>query len=358
MKLRHIILGVGIAAVALFFTFRNVSLREVLDSIFGLHYQYLPLALACFGITFVLRAYRWHYFCRSLKRIPTGRLYSPLMIGFMGNLLPARAGEFIRAYLLGKRENLSFSASFGTVVVERIFDIFSILFLFEAILLIDANTILKGIHGGGGRLSSFVDSFGAAGLVWATSALILFLTTACYFMTHHQDRIQRFMALFTRIFPIKLQERIHEVFRVFMQGLGILKDPAGILISVVLSAMIWGMIVVANYPMYYCYGIHDQLPASSLITLIVFTCVALLLPTPGYVGPFQFAITFVLAHLYGIEKSTAASFSLVTWFFQMAFIFVVGLFFIIKDNVSFLEISRQAAEQAHHESTQETAKGP
>jgi len=82
------------------------------------------------------------------------------------------------------------------------------------------------------------------------------------------------------------------------------------------------------------------------------------LPTPGYVGPFQFAITFVLAHLYGIEKSTAASFSLVTWFFQMAFIFVVGLFFIIKDNVSFLEISRQAAEQAHHESTQETAKGP
>ncbi len=350
MKTRHVLFGIIIAAIALYFTFKDVSFHEILRSTLELHYQYLPIAIVCFALTFVLRVYRWHYFCRSLKHIPTARLYSPLMIGFMGNLLPARAGEFIRAYLLGKREHLSFSASFGTVVVERIFDMFSILLLLEAILIIDASAIIRGIQGGGGRLSGFIESYGAMGLAAVTAFLIGVLAMLCYIMTQHQDRIQRVLRIFTRYLPQGLQQRVHDIVRVFMQGLGILKDPAGMFISAALSALIWILIVIANYPLYYCYGIQDQLPASSLITLIVFTCFAILLPTPGYVGPFQFAITFVLANLYGIEKSTAASFSLVAWFFQMAFIFAAGLFFILKDNISLLEISRKAATQARETS--------
>ena len=46
------------------------------------------------------------------------------MIGFMGNMLPARAGEVILAYLLAKREDITFPASFASIVMERIFDTF------------------------------------------------------------------------------------------------------------------------------------------------------------------------------------------------------------------------------------------
>ena len=50
--------------------------------------------------------------------VNTADLISPLMVGFMGNMLPARAGEFIRAYLMGKREQISFSASFATIFIS------------------------------------------------------------------------------------------------------------------------------------------------------------------------------------------------------------------------------------------------
>jgi len=58
------------------------------------------------------------------------------MIGFAFNgIFPARAGEFARAYVLGKKEKMKFSAAFATVVVERIFDGLTMLFLFAITLM-------------------------------------------------------------------------------------------------------------------------------------------------------------------------------------------------------------------------------
>ena len=50
-------------------------------------------------------------------------LFSTILIGFMANnVLPLRLGEFVRAYVIGRREKLSVSASFATIVIERVFD--------------------------------------------------------------------------------------------------------------------------------------------------------------------------------------------------------------------------------------------
>ena len=51
------------------------------------------------------------------------------------NILPARIGELVRAFILGDREKISKTASLATLVVERLFDGFSILLLFLGVLL-------------------------------------------------------------------------------------------------------------------------------------------------------------------------------------------------------------------------------
>jgi hypothetical protein len=274
-----------------------------------------------------------------------------MMIGFMGNLLPLRAGEFIRAYLLGKREQISFSASLATVVVERIFDMFSLLILFAGLLAIYPQALVfKGSEQEQMRMAVYMRSFGTMSLI-VCIGLVIF----CYLLIHQQERIQRFLRVFTRLFPQRVQIRIEEILDAFVQGLGILKDPKGILITIILSALLWTAITLNTYPLYYCYNIQDKLPLSSLVTLLVFTCVMItVMPTPGYLGPFQFAITFVLANLYGIEKSTAVSFSLVSWFLQMSLVFLAGLFFLIRDNISLLELSRKATQEAHEVSRHST----
>jgi len=337
MKFHHLILGLAIAGLALFLTFRNVSFQAILQSIRGLEYQYIPAAVVLFLATFVVRVYRWHYLCRAVKSISPGRLYSPMMIGFMGNLLPLRAGEFIRAYLLGKREGIGFSASFATIVVERIFDMASVLALFAGLLVFDPLVFVPHAGNGDPRIVAAVRSFGLMSF-----ALCMGLIAFCALLLHQQERTLRMVRLFTRPMPHKVRHRIDGILRSFTEGLGVLRDPKGIFLVLLLSALLWAVIIAAIYPLYFAYRIESIVPPSSLVTLVVLLCAAVMIPTPGFIGPFQLAATFVLADLYGVGRAEAASFSLVIWFLQMSLICLSGVFFLLRDNISLGELSRTA----------------
>jgi len=341
MKSRKVqlLLGLPIAGVALYFTFRGVSFSEIFQNILSLKIRYLPLAVLVFLLSFVARAYRWRQLLMPVKAVPTKRIYSPLMIGFMGNLLPLRAGEFIRAFLLGKREDIGFSASFATVVVERLFDLMAVLLLFAGLLALQPGVFVPQGDASDPRIAGAIQSFGIASLAMCVGIIVF-----CYFLVHQQTQTLRFVRFFTRIFPQKVQNSIEGILQSFTEGLGVLRDPRGLLICTVWTIVLWGIICLGNYPLFYCYQIQDVMPLSSLVTLIVMIAVAVMIPTPGFVGPFQLAITFVLCDLYGIDKSVAVSFSLVVWFLQMGLIFLSGLFFIVRDNVSFFEMSRSAKE--------------
>jgi len=335
----QLLLGLVIAAVALYFTFRGVSFSEIFRNILSLRLAYLPLAGLMFVLSFVVRAYRWRQLLMAVKPVPVRRIYSPLMIGFMGNLLPLRAGEFIRAFLLGKREDIGFSASFATIVVERLFDLLAVLLLFAGLLAFQPGIFVPRGEASDPRIAGAIQSFGVASLAMCVGIIVF-----CYFLVHQQAGTLRFVRLFSRAFPQKVQHGIEGVLRSFTEGLGILRDPRGLAVCTVLTALLWGVFVFGNYPLYYCYQIQDLVPLSSLVTLLVMTAIAVMIPTPGFVGPFQLAITFALCDLYGIEKPVAVSFSLVVWFLQMGLIFLAGLFFIVRDNVSFFEMSRTAKE--------------
>jgi len=336
----QLLLGLVIAGVALYFTFRGVSFSEIFQNILSLKIRYLPLAVVIFLLSFVVRAYRWRELLKSVKPVSVNRIYSPLMIGFMGNLLPLRAGEFIRAFLLGKREDVGFSASFATVVVERLFDLLAVLLLFAGVLALQPDVFVPRGGGADPRVAAAIRSFGVVSL-----AMCLGIIAFCYFLVHQQKGTLRLVRVFTGVLPRGAQDRVEGILRSFTEGLGILRDPRGLLVSSLLTGALWAVIVFGNYPLYYCYQIQNVLPLSSLAILIVMIAIAVMIPTPGFVGPFQFAVTFVLSDLYGIDKSVAVSFSLVVWFLQMGLIFLAGLFFIVRDNISFFEMSR-TAEQA------------
>src|ERR671911_240084 len=50
-------------------------------------------------------------------------------------LLPARAGEVIRPYLLARREGLPATAAFATIILERLLDLVTVLGLFAVFVL-------------------------------------------------------------------------------------------------------------------------------------------------------------------------------------------------------------------------------
>lgn len=114
-----------ISAVFLYLAVRSLDLPEFLKLLGSIKLQYLLAALVVIVLNSLLRAFRWR---TLLVRDHSGRLadvYWAMMIGYLGNsYLPARIGEFLRAYALGKKTDLSPVLIFSTGLVERVFDTF------------------------------------------------------------------------------------------------------------------------------------------------------------------------------------------------------------------------------------------
>ncbi|MEO7274289.1 MAG: lysylphosphatidylglycerol synthase transmembrane domain-containing protein, partial [Vicinamibacterales bacterium] len=99
-----LLLTVGLLA----FSFRNANLRGVWAE--TRRADTLPLLLAVIATfaTYALRAFRWQYLLAPLGHTRFSVAFRATVIGFAASfLLPARAGEVIRPYVLARREGLS-----------------------------------------------------------------------------------------------------------------------------------------------------------------------------------------------------------------------------------------------------------
>ena len=83
---------------------------------------YLVAGVALVYADYILRAVRWKILLRPVCEAKTSDLVAPTMIGFTGLALLGRPGEFIRPYLIARKQNLSMSSQLAVWTVERIFD--------------------------------------------------------------------------------------------------------------------------------------------------------------------------------------------------------------------------------------------
>src|SRR2546423_14039025 len=84
---------------------------------------YLLAGVGLVYFDYYLRAVRWKIMLRPVCKTTASRLLRPTMIGFTGLALFGRPGEFIRPYLIARRENLPVSSQVAVWAVERMFDI-------------------------------------------------------------------------------------------------------------------------------------------------------------------------------------------------------------------------------------------
>jgi len=336
MQKKHLIIGLIIIVLSSYYAFKNVSVEELGNALASVKYVYLIPAVFLVALTFLFRALRWRYLVSSIKDVKTSRLISPMMVGFMGNILPARAGELIRAYLLGKKENVSFSASFATIFVERLMDMLLFLILLVCVLFFSADTFSGGDSGSNQRLMGYMIKFGWISFI---GSLGIFLFSVL--LQYRNEWAMKIVRFCIRPLPAKWGEKIVGMVHSFTEGLKILKDIRAFLAALLLSVGVWGAMIFTYYPIHWAFGIEAELPMmmSVLIVCLTIGIFISLFPTPGFLGAFQAACVVALHDVFGIQKAVAASYGIVAWLVAMGFIIVVGSFFVIKDNISFTELA-------------------
>src|SRR5687768_4797418 len=114
MRMRSAV--VSLLAIALFAWFLSrANLGDVWLQVRRARVDLLVLAVACVGLTYWARALRWQYLLAPLGGARFRTAFRTTVIGFAAlALLPARAGDLLRPYLLARQEGLRASATFAT----------------------------------------------------------------------------------------------------------------------------------------------------------------------------------------------------------------------------------------------------
>ncbi len=314
-------LGIGVSLALLWVAFRGVHLDELRHSLGQVRVGWLVPVLLSLVVRFWLTAVRWQVLLRPIKRIGLHRLFGVTLIGFMANnILPARMGEFVRAYALGKSESLSKSLSFATIVLERVFDGFTLLvFLLTGVVFLHPEPWLVWSAAG-----SFCLYLGVlAGLIWLRGG--------------------RGVARLTAWLPEGIRSRVAGLLDSFALGLDVLGDGRALAAAAGLSLVIWLVNAAGIYAMFAAFSL--DLPPWAPVLVLAIVAVALVLPSaPGYVGTFQVGTVAALA-LFAVPEATALSLSLLYHAVNYIPITAAGLAYLWSMNITLGEL-RAAGEKA------------
>ena len=221
------LLTIGLLGVFL----RSVNVADVWGETRRANPWPLLLAVGLTLVTYAIRAFRWQYLLAPIGPTHFATAFRTTVIGFAATfLLPARAGEVIRPYLLARREGLNATAAFATIIIERLLDLITVLFLFAWFVLTSAPDAVGGDPAQFARVK--FGGLAAAGAAVA-GAIVLFV------LAGHPERMGRLALSIERVLPAKLAHTVARFVETFSQGLAVMRQPRRMLIALALSVPLW-----------------------------------------------------------------------------------------------------------------------
>lgn len=313
----------AISIILLVLVFWEIDLQALKKACLAANYWYLIPSIAITFVCMWLRAVRWKLLFAPIKKIRIQPLFSATMIGFMANnLLPARLGEFVRAYVIGRHENVAKTASFGTIVVERVFD----------------GLVLLSF-----LIMSFVTNSSLPDLVVVSGYIVgsVYLITLGFLimLVMRPDRAMSLLDLILKRMSDSFAERVRVLIRSFTSGLEVLRRGKGLIGVLIMSFVLWFVFTLSIH-----YGLRAfnlELPYTASMLIMAILGFGVTIPSsPGYVGTFQASCVVALT-LFSVSQADALSFSIVFHASQYIPITLAGLIYLWMDHLSLRDI-RQA----------------
>ncbi len=135
-RLGRYLVGFAISLLFIALTLSRVDIHEVAWALSQVALAGLALALVLTVGEVSTRAYRWQRLLLPIRDVPYPAALGQLCVGYFANsILPARLGDVVRAFLAADRFGLARMVTFGSILIERIGDGFTILLIVTALIL-------------------------------------------------------------------------------------------------------------------------------------------------------------------------------------------------------------------------------
>ncbi|MDK1118877.1 MAG: lysylphosphatidylglycerol synthase transmembrane domain-containing protein [Anaerolineae bacterium] len=333
MKRWQFWVGLLISVLFIWLAIRGLRLDEFWGSVSQANYIWLLPGVAVYFLGVWVRAWRWHYLLGPIKKISTRTMFSITTIGYMGNnIYPARAGEVLRAVILKRKEGVPVSAAMATIIVERIFDgVVMLAFVFVNLPELAKLTGASGFVGN-------IQQVAVIGMGVFLGALAVFLLAAMF----PQLTARIGLWFIYRLVPINLQDKIIGIMNKFLEGLAALRSPFNVLMVFFTSVIIWLLETGKYWFVMQAFPFEVSFFALMLMNGIV--NLATTIPSaPGYIGTFDAPGIAVLT-AFGVNKATAAGYTLVLHIALWLPITVLGAYYLAREGVKWSDSLRTETE--------------
>jgi len=313
---RNLIIGVVASIGALWWSLSGLDWSAVGVALRAARlWLFVPLVVV-FWLHYVVRSYRWRYLLPPPHRAPIGDLFDGLIIGGAATyLLPLRAGEFIRPYIVSRRGSYTYPVALASVVIERFFDLAAVLLSF--------GLVVSHIE----ALPPWVNR-GAQGLGVLAALLLGGIIVGAWF----RPFIVASVRVLTPFLKTNLQNRLIHFVDDLLYAAVSLRDIPVLVRVLAATVLVWG----STFLSYYLFILMiPALPASFTISIAVTVVIALAVAAPsapGFVGIYQAGSVAALS-LYGVSAEDAVAFAIISHATQYLLVLTFGALSIQRQGV-------------------------
>lgn len=328
------IISLLVAGGLLWYVFKDFDLATFTSKLKEVDYRWIALAICIFFMSHTLRAYRWNILLSPLgyRHLTTFRTLLAVMVAYFANLIIPRMGEVSRCGILKKTDDVPITTSLGTVVAERIIDLFCLLtamlmlFVFEFARLNDfifsfLNEKLNILE------QSMVVIYVVLGIVAVLSLLFLALRKAITKKIRHNTWLIKL-----RNIGLELLKGLTSVSR--------LENKTGFWLS---TLAIWWCYYMMSFVVFFALPETSSLGWGAGLAVLVMGSLGMAAPVQGGFGTFHALVSGVLL-LYGIAEQEGVLFATLIHSMQtISFIIFGGISFFVASVLSTKKAKRLTA---------------
>ncbi|RMD86533.1 MAG: UPF0104 family protein [Candidatus Dadabacteria bacterium] len=296
----------GITALALYYAFYAVDWHKLVSHIRNANGKFIALALFSTVLSYIFRSRRWQFLFSCVSAISFPNALRVLFLGFfMNNIIPARAGELVRAHIGSKVTNLSRTLVLATIASERLCDglTISIMFVLFTLGIKSSNFPIE--------LMYVASVFGMVTLFVAFTLLF-------------RNKIFFLIEAINRRFTHKAADYMLARVKIFIDGLSPLFKPERTVIIVLWSTLIW-LIELSAY-VFIGAAFRVSMPLQYFVLFLVAVNFSSLIPAaPGGIGVIE-AISKAVLITVGVDPELALAMVICQHAIQYIVVGIPGLF--------------------------------
>ena len=310
----RVLAGLAISAAGLWWAFRSTDWPAVGIAMQGANPWLLALSATLLLAALPVRGHRWGLFLRPFKRVPVRMTSEATVIGYFGNnVLPLRMGEIVRAYFLGKSTGLGTSKVIGTIILERVLDMLTVVLL---LLLAPLVAYIPPELSGSAKIAGAMGLLLAVLTWWASN-------------TGNVNWV-----------PEKLRVVAENV----RSGFASIRRRETVVPMLTGTAIIWAFYLASFYAALAAMGL--QLSPAETYSLFVATTVVVAIPSaPGFIGTYHAMVIFMLVNVMGNELGQAQAAAVMLHAIGFLPYTLIGATLYFKSHIRLRAVMSQSAQE-------------